>query len=210
MTDPPMTDPPMTDPDVVRLSRRVVYANPWLRVTEDTVRHLDGSTGQFGVVHSNDFAVVIPFDGERYHLVEQYRYPVGGRFWEFPQGSIVDAPDAAPETVATAELAEESGLRAETLTHLGRLHYGYGRSSNAFTVFLATGLTTAPTPRDHEEQGMRTGTFTLDEIWQMVDDARITDAQTLAALALLGRARDASRIAQPQPPDDQDGDRFSR
>ena len=185
-----MIDAPQSDPDVVQLTRRVIYENPWMVVTEDEVRHLDGSTGLFGVVHSNDFAVVIPFDGERYHLVEQYRYPVGGRFWEFPQGSIADEPDALPETIAAAELAEESGLRAQTLTRLGRLHNGYGRSTNAFTVFLATELSAAPTRRDHEERGMRTRAFTLDEVWRMVDDGRITDAQTLAALALLGHARD--------------------
>ena len=184
-----MTDAPDPGPDVVRLTRRVVYENAWMTVTEDEVRHLDGTMGVYGVVHSRDFAVVIPFDGRRYHLVEQYRYPVGARYWEFPQGSIAHEPDAAPEAIAAAELAEETGLRAATLTPLGRLHYGYGRSTNSFTVFLATGLTAGPADPDHEEQGMRTDAFTLDEVWQMVDDGRITDAQTLAALALLGRSR---------------------
>lgn len=63
-------------------SRRV-YENPWMSVREDTVRRADGSTGVYAVVDTSDIAVVIPLDGDRFHLVEQYRYPVAGRRWEF-------------------------------------------------------------------------------------------------------------------------------
>ena len=64
-----------------------VYANPWMAVREDTVRRADGSTGIYGVVDSPDIALVIAVDGDRLHLVEQYRYPVAGRRWEFPSGT---------------------------------------------------------------------------------------------------------------------------
>ena len=61
------------------LSSRQVYANPWMTVREDAVRRDDGSDGIFGVIDKPTAAVVIPFDGERFHLVEQFRYPVAGR-----------------------------------------------------------------------------------------------------------------------------------
>ncbi len=38
---------------------------------------------------------------------------------------------------------------------------------------------------------MRSGTFTLDEIWSLVDSGAMTDAASLAALALLDRRRRA-------------------
>ena len=56
---------------------REVYANPWMTVREDEVRRADGSDGIYGVVDKPDYALVIPLDGDRLHLVEQFRYPVG-------------------------------------------------------------------------------------------------------------------------------------
>jgi 8-oxo-dGTP pyrophosphatase MutT (NUDIX family) len=175
-------------PDIRCLSSRPVYENPWMAVTEDLIERRDGSTGVYGVLHSPDFVVVIPFDGLRYHLVEQYRYPVKGRFWEFPQGSVAE-PGLPPEQIARVELAEESGLVPSALQHLGFLHNDYGRSVNGFHAFLATGLTEGPPAREHEEQDMRSGAFTEEEIWELVAEGRLTDAASLAAWALLGRAR---------------------
>ena len=169
-----------------------------MSVTEDEVQRRDGSTGLYGVVHSRDFVLVIPFDGERFHLVEQYRYPVGARLWEFPQGSVADGRDLTPEEMAAVELAEETGIRAERLVRLGFLHHGYGRSTNGFHAFYATGLTTGAAAREIEEQDMRTGSFTLDEMWAMVDEGRITDAASLAAVALLERLQRAGRESPPE------------
>lgn len=72
------------------LGSREVYRNAWMRVREDQVRRADGSAGVFGVVDKPDFALVIPRDGHGLWLVEQYRYPVRRRAWEFPQGVVGD------------------------------------------------------------------------------------------------------------------------
>jgi 8-oxo-dGTP pyrophosphatase MutT (NUDIX family) len=186
VTTPPPDDPP----DVRTLASRVVYENPWMSVTEDDVQRRDGSIGQYGVVHSRDFVLVIPFDGERFHLVEQYRYPVGARLWEFPQGSVPGGETLPPEALAEIELAEETGLHAGRLELLGFLHHGYGRSTNGFHAFYATDLRPGPAAREIEEQDMRSGTFTIDELWALVADGTMTDAASLAALALLGRRRE--------------------
>ncbi|MEV2216103.1 NUDIX hydrolase [Streptomyces sp. NPDC050997] len=66
---------------------RLVYRNSWMTVREDALRRPDGSDGIYGVVDKPDFVLIIPVEGDGFHIVEQYRYPVGGRFWEFPQGS---------------------------------------------------------------------------------------------------------------------------
>lgn len=169
-----------------------------MSVTEDDVQRRDGSIGQYGVVHSRDFVVVIPFDGERYHLVEQFRYPVGARLWEFPQGSVPGGAALPPEELAAVELAEETGLRAGRLEHLGFLHHGYGRSTNGFHVFYATELTSGPAAREVEEQDMRSGAFTREGLWSLVGAGVMTDAASLAALALLDR-KQASADEEPAP-----------
>ena len=101
-------------------STRLVYENQWMRVREDTIRRRDGSTGIYGVVEKPDFVVFVPVeDGGRLHLVEQYRYPVKGRYWEIPQGSWEQEPGADPMEMARGELREETGLDAALMTYVG-------------------------------------------------------------------------------------------
>lgn len=181
------SSPDFIEGELRLIARTVAFETPWMLITDDEVERSDGSRTHYGVVHTPDFAVVIPFDGERYTLVEQYRYPIGMRRWEFPQGSSRDASE--PDAVARAELAEETGLTAESMEHLGFLHEAYGREVAGFNVFLATRLTQGTPRREDTEADMRTGAFSLEEIWSMVDDGRITDASTVSALALLQRWR---------------------
>src|SRR5438132_473856 len=107
------------------VDNRVVYSNPWMSVREDDIERDDGSVGLYGVVDKPDFALVIPYDAGGFWLVEQYRYPVRRSAWEFPQGSW-DSRSGTPEELARAELAEETGLRAAELRHLGHLYCAYG------------------------------------------------------------------------------------
>ena len=109
-------------PAVRQVASRVVYENPWMVVREDEVERLDGSRGMYGVVDKPDFVLVIPEEGDGFHLVEEYRYPIGRRTWSFPQGSAPGRREADPEELARRELAEETGLRAGTLRRLGYLN----------------------------------------------------------------------------------------
>lgn len=170
---------------IERLGSREVYRSHWMRVREDRVRFADGATGVYGVVEKPDFALIVPWDGRRFWLVEQYRYPVEARFWEFPQGSWDDRVEGRrPEDLARAELEEETGLRAERMSHLGHLYEAYGFSNQGFDVFVAEGLTQGdplPTPT---EQDLVVASFERAEVEQMAVDGRIKDAPSLAALAL--------------------------
>lgn len=103
------------------LGTRQVYANAWMSVREDDVLRPDGSPGIYGVVDKPDYALIIPLDGDRVHLVEQYRYPVAARRWEFPAGTAPNRADAEPAALAAQELREETGLVAGRLQLLGML-----------------------------------------------------------------------------------------
>ena len=104
------------------LSSTVRFANQWLSLREDEIERADGSRGVYSVVDKPDFAVVIPFERDGFHLVEQYRYPVGARSWEFPSGSFPAGVTGTPEEMAAAELSEETGFSAARLDKLGYLH----------------------------------------------------------------------------------------
>ena len=167
------------------ISSRQVYANSWMTVREDAIRRPDGSDGIFGVVDKPTAAVVVPRDGDRLHLVEQFRYPVGERRWEFPMGTAPDRAELDPAVLAARELEEETGLVAGRMELLGHLDIAPGMSSQREHVFLASELTEGPPDREHQEQDMRTAWFSVAEFEEMVRDGRIVDAQTLAAYLLL-------------------------
>ncbi|RZS32466.1 8-oxo-dGTP pyrophosphatase MutT (NUDIX family) [Herbihabitans rhizosphaerae] len=164
---------------------RQVYANPWMTVREDAVRRPDGTEGIYGVVDKPDYALVIPLDGERVHLVEQFRYPLSMRRWEFPQGTAPDRADSDPAELAARELREETGLRAGSLTEIGQLDVAPGLSSQRGRVFLATELTEGEHEREHTEQDMTSAWFPRGEFEAMIARGEITDAQSVAAYTLL-------------------------
>jgi 8-oxo-dGTP pyrophosphatase MutT (NUDIX family) len=170
---------------VESLGTRQVYANPWMTVREDEVLRPDGTKGIFGVIDKPDFALIIPLDGERVRLVEQYRYALGMRRWEFPQGTAPDRADSDPLALAARELREETGLHAGRMTELGLLDVAPGMSSQRGRVFLATELTEGFHEREHEEQDMRSAWFARADLEAMIAKAEITDAQSIAAYTLL-------------------------
>jgi 8-oxo-dGDP phosphatase len=156
-----------------------------MTLREDDIRRPDGSTGIYAVVDKPTYALVIPRDGDRFHLVEQFRYPLGLRRWEFPQGTAPDQAHLEPAALAARELREETGLRADAMTTLGQLDVAAGMSSQRGWVFLATGITEGEHEREHEEQDMHSEWFTRGDVEQMIRDGTITDAQSIAAWALL-------------------------
>ena len=174
-------------------SSREVYRNPWIRVREDAVVRDDGSTGVYGVVEKPHFALVIAAERNGFWLVEQFRHPVGRRAWEFPQGTWTQGDEGTPEDLARAELAEETGLRATGLRHLGHLDLAPGLSTQEFDVWLATGLTAGPTAREATEADMRHDFVPEAELQAMVLDGRFTDGPSLAAYSLLLLDRGVAR-----------------
>lgn len=173
-------------------STRTTYRNAWMTVREDAVEYADGTGGIYGVVEKPDFAVVVPQreDG-RICLVEQYRYPIGRRCWELPQGAWPAGGSGAAVDLAATELREETGLTASRYEHLGRLHPVYGFCTFAFDAFLATGLTEGQPEREHSEQDMVHAWFTEAELLAMVRSGEVVDGTTVSTYALLQLHRGA-------------------
>ena len=171
-------------PFIERIASREIYRNPWLVLREDDIRRPDGSRGIYSVVDKPTYALVMPYDGHRFRLVEQFRYPVGARRWEFPQGTAPDLADADPVELAERELREETGLRATSFEALGQIDTAPGMSSQRGWVFLATGIAEGDADREHEEQDMHSAWFSREDLEQMIRSGVIVDAQSIAAYGL--------------------------
>jgi 8-oxo-dGTP pyrophosphatase MutT (NUDIX family) len=166
---------------MMQIASRVVYENRWMSVREDDIRHPDGSPGIYGVVDKPTAALIIPLENDGFHLVEQYRYPLSRRSWEFPQGTWADERQTSTEELAGAELVQETGLRAERIERLGSFAFGPGFTSQLCDVFLATGLTHGEPDRDPEEQDMRQRWFARAELERMIREGEIVDGPTMSA-----------------------------
>jgi 8-oxo-dGTP pyrophosphatase MutT (NUDIX family) len=171
----------MTDA-ITQISSRLVYENRWLRLREDKVRRLDGSEGIYSVLERAEFAVICPVQDGEIYLVEQFRYPIGRRVWEFPMGTW-EWQEVAPTVLAAAELKEETGLIAGKLVEIGSIVQAAGYSNQEGRVFFATELTAGDSEREQEEQDMVLGRFKIAEVERMIRDGVIQDAITIAAFA---------------------------
>lgn len=179
------------------LSSREVYRNPWLRLREDQIERSNGAEGIYSVVEKDDCAVILPIEGETIYLVEQFRYTIGQRAAELPQGGW-ETPDVDPEELARGELREETGLVAASMTRLGMMWVSYGFAKQKQHVYLATGLTHAGTDPDPEEHDLMLKTATIAEFEQMLLDGTIQDASTLGAWGLYKVWREKQRRVTSQ------------
>lgn len=176
------------------ISSREVYRNAWTRVREDVIERANGVRGIYGVVDKDPACIVIPLDatdeGDFLYLVEQFRYTVGARFMELPQGGW-ELVDADPEEMARGELREETGLRAERMTLLATLQIGYGVLNQRQYVFLAEGLTQGERELDAEESDLEVRRVGVEQFEAMLLDGTIVDGCSAAAwgVYLLWRKR---------------------
>jgi 8-oxo-dGTP pyrophosphatase MutT (NUDIX family) len=171
--------------DVRMLASGVVYQDNWMRLRRDEIERRDGSRGTYAFVEKADFALVIPAENDGFHLVEEYRYPIGRRTWSFPQGGFPAGQTGQPEELARLELTQETGFAARHLIKLGFLHCAHGITSQGGHFFLATGLEPGPPEREAEEQDMRQEWVTRARFEKMITQGLITDDSTVAAYGLL-------------------------
>lgn len=168
---------------IITLESREVYRNQWLSLREDRILRSNGKEGIYSVVEKDDCAIILPIDNERVWLVDQYRYTIGERALELPQGGW-EMANVDPEELARGELKEETGLHAAEMTYLGSMWIAYGFCRQKQHVFLATGLTMKEREPDDEEHDLVIHTVSLEDFERMMLDGTIRDASTLAAWGL--------------------------
>jgi 8-oxo-dGTP pyrophosphatase MutT (NUDIX family) len=170
-------------PSITTLASREIYRNPWMRLREDDILRSNGQRGIYGVVEKEESAIILPIEGGRIWIVEQFRYTIQERAWELPQGGWEMAVDN-PEELARGELREELGLEAATMTCLGSTWIAYGFTRQKMHVFLAAGLKQVEREPDPEEHDLCVRSVLVSEFEQMMLDGVVRDGCTLAAWAL--------------------------
>ncbi|HEU4367390.1 MAG TPA: NUDIX hydrolase [Methylomirabilota bacterium] len=169
------------------LTTRGVYANPWIRVREDTAELPDGRVTVYGVVECKPAVGVLPFlDPRTVVLVGQYRYVARDFYWEMPTGGV--RPGESEEAAVQRELAEEAGYEAARLVKLSTFHSSKSVMDETAHIYLAEGL--RPVARDGDDtEFIEVRPFGLDEVLRMVERSEIRDAMTVVAVLHAARGR---------------------
>lgn len=127
---------------------RVMYDNPWVRVTEHDAVAPTGRPALYGLVHMKNLAMaVLPLhDDGTVVLVGQNRFAFADYSWEIPEGG--GALDVDPLESAKRELAEETGLQAAEWRQVLQAQLSNSITDERAVGFIALGL--SPCDAGHE------------------------------------------------------------
>ena len=163
-----------------KLSSKIIYDNPWIKVREDQVLNPSGKPGIYGTIHFKNQAVgVVPYEDGFVWMVGQYRYPLDSYSWEIPEGGGLW--DENPLDTAKRELQEETGLQADRYEKLLEMHISNSVTDEWGIVYLAQGLTEGEA-HPEEDEDIRVEKMSLEKVYEEVEAGKITDSLTVAAI----------------------------
>ena len=173
-----------------RESGEQVYHGALLDVRRDRARMPDGSSAvREYIVHPGAVLVVPVADDGRLLVERQFRYPPNRTFLEFPAGKL-DPGESAIEA-GVRELIEEAGYRALHWTRLGVVHPVISYSTERIAIYAARRLSHVGARLDAGEF-LEVDLLGEDALYAALDEGRLTDAKTVAALAMYSRWTAAS------------------
>lgn len=164
-----------------RGAERLVFDNPWIRVTEHAATAPTGRPASYGVVSFKNLALaVLPIhDDGTVVLVGQNRFAFADYSWEIPEGGGPLGED--PLESAKRELAEETGLAAREWRKVLSVQLSNSVTDERAIGYVATGL--------HESDGRHH----KDETEELAL-ARVSFEEALEA-ALAGHLQDVLTVA---------------
>ena len=180
------------EPEV--LQSDLAYKGAVWDVRDDLVRYGEGEIRRQYVAHTGAVAILALDEHGRVLLIQQYRHPIRHRDWELPAG-LLDMPGEEPLAAAQRELAEEADLVADHWEPLISSWTTPGGNDEVIHVFVATGVTAAPSAHDREdeERDIRVEWVPLDDAVRAVLDGRMRNGiLSIGVLAAAQRLRDRS------------------
>lgn len=135
----------------------------------------NGNTAYREVVEHPGGVCVLPFTGDGFILVRQFRIAHERIIIESPAGKL--EPGETPEECGRKELREETGFLADAMIPLGVMLPSVGFCNEVIHLFLATGLTEVGKAPEPDER-IETFTVTLEEARARLNAQEYADGKT--------------------------------
>ena len=161
-----------------------IWKGHTVSVRVDDVERGDGRHTTRDVVEHPGAVAILAWDGARLAMVSQWRHATGQVLLEIPAGTL--EPGEPPDLTARRELAEEVGVAAATWVTGPSFYTAPGFCTELMHLFLATDLSPESADGDEDEE-LEASWMTLEEALAAIDDGRIIDGKSLAAIYWLAR-----------------------
>lgn len=163
------------------LSSQTLYEGKSFSFCTDEVELPNKKTARRDYVKYPEAAVILPIlPDQKIVFIEQFRYSVGKVILELPAGKL-DEPSEDKTDAARRELMEESGYRAEKITHMTTYYPALGYSTEVIHAFFAEGLSLGETDPD-EDEFIDVLTLGFEEAMEKVKSGEIMDSKTILCL----------------------------
>jgi 8-oxo-dGTP pyrophosphatase MutT (NUDIX family) len=171
--------------DPARLGTRRIARTRYLTLERDYLIETSGRWAVREIVRHPGSVVVIPWDGSRVALIEQYRHATGRRILELPAGKL-DVAGEPPDQTARRECVEEVGLDPGSLTLVHGCFASPGFTDEYSLIYLAEDLAPAEAnPQGMEEEGSRIVWMTAAEAANALGGDGFEDSKTIVGIAAL-------------------------
>jgi ADP-ribose pyrophosphatase len=159
-----------------------VFRGRLLKVYVKKVRLPNGYKATFEMVRHPGAILVVPFINKNTVIMLRQLRPVIEKFiYELPAGTIDKGE--APASCARREIIEETGYSAKRLTFLGAIYPVPGYSTEKIYIYKAEGLSKKDRVAEKDEV-IENHFMSKAEVRRLFKRGRITDAKTIAALAM--------------------------
>ena len=175
------------------ISKKTVYENPWIEVSESEVLTPKGKKEIYGKVHFKKKTVgILPIiDENKTILVGQHRFPTDSYSWEIPMGGV--DLDEVPLDAAKRELKEETGIVADKWVKFLHLETSNSVSDEEAIVFYCHTISMVEqNPDDAEILEMKILDF--NESLKKVNRREIKDAVSIAAILKMNLILDNNNL----------------
>ena len=144
----------------------------------------NGYRATFEMIKHPGAALIIPLLAkDKVILLRQLRPVINSYIHELPAGTLDKGE--RPHSCARREIIEETGYSAKRLKFLGYIYPVPGYSTEKIYIYKAWGLKKVNHIKEADEV-IETFVFTRKEVKKLFKSGKITDAKTIAGLAMCG------------------------
>lgn len=159
-----------------------VFKGKLLKVYVKKVRLPNGYLATFEIIKHPGAALVVPFLAkDKLIMLRQLRPVIGSYIYELPAGTI-DKGESSLEC-AKREIVEETGYSAGSMKRLGSIYPVPGYSTEKIIIYKAEKLRARHRHAEKDEI-IEIKVLTQGDVRRLFKSGKITDAKTIAALAL--------------------------